>query len=123
MKLTKRIIFALTSVITITSLMACGEKKQDEQKNEKNNTSINKEDNSINENQNNNSSPENNNQTQENNNEIKNYKREGKKIYFGTYPQNHVTDENKISLLNSKAGSIPTSSSNGDWTSFNYYNE
>ncbi|MBO7615226.1 MAG: hypothetical protein J6T15_05965 [Bacilli bacterium] len=123
MKLSKRIIFALTSVATIASLMGCGEKKQDDQKNEENNTSINKEDNSSNENQNNNSSPENNNQTPENNNETKNYKREGKKIYFGTYPQNHVTDENKISLLNSKAGSIPTSSSSGDWNSFKYYNE
>ena len=49
------------------------------------------------------------------------YKREGKYIYFGTYPQTKVTDSTIISALNKEAGKLPNSSNNRKWTSYKYY--
>ena len=42
-------------------------------------------------------------------------------IDFGSYPQTKVTDEKLISSLTSLAGTIPTSSNIGTWTSYEYY--
>jgi hypothetical protein len=49
------------------------------------------------------------------------YRREDSKIYFGTYPQNIVTDSTLISELNTLAGTKPTSTSSYNWTDYNYY--
>lgn len=118
MKISKRTIFLLISSIGLTSLVACGEKQEEDtqNQNEQENNSIEEGNNSSNGNENNNSS-------NDNNGENKKYIREGNKIKFGLYPQNHITDEEKVSLLNSKVSSLPTSSSNGDWTPYQYYLE
>ncbi|MBR6071886.1 MAG: InlB B-repeat-containing protein [Acholeplasmatales bacterium] len=55
---------------------------------------------------------------------LKNYYRESltsKQISFGSYPQTKVTDSTKISSLNSKAGTKPTSSNTYNWTKYEYY--
>lgn len=43
-------------------------------------------------------------------------------IYFGSYPQSEVTDSSLKSTLTSLAGTLPTSSNSGGWTSYGYYN-
>lgn len=53
--------------------------------------------------------------------EIPAYIRDGDKITFGSYPQSEVTDSSLISTLNSKAGTLPTSSDSQAWTSYGYY--
>ena len=47
--------------------------------------------------------------------------RNEKSIKFGSYPQSEVTDSSLKSTLNSKAGTLPTSSNSQDWTSYGYY--
>ena len=42
-------------------------------------------------------------------------------ILYGTYPQTKVDDSTITSELNTLAGSLPTSSSLGKWTDYNYY--
>ncbi len=42
-------------------------------------------------------------------------------VFFGSYPQNRVTDEGLVSALNELAGALPQDGSNGDWTSYKYY--
>ena len=49
------------------------------------------------------------------------YTRIGLKITFGSYPQTKVTDAGLTSTLNSKAGTLPTSSNSQAWTSYGYY--
>ena len=49
------------------------------------------------------------------------YTRDGDKITFGSYPQSEVTDTTLISTLNTKAGTLPTSSDLQAWTSYGYY--
>ena len=49
-------------------------------------------------------------------------KKEDNTIKFGRYPQTLVTNESIILELNDKAGTLPTSSNNYNWTSYNYYN-
>lgn len=49
------------------------------------------------------------------------YTRNGNKITFGSYPQSEVTDSSLKSTLNSKAGTLPTSSNSQAWTSYGYY--
>ena len=49
------------------------------------------------------------------------YTREGDYIYFGSYPQSEVTESGLKSTLNSKAGTLPTSSNSQKWTSYGYY--
>ncbi|MCR4897940.1 MAG: hypothetical protein K5892_01815 [Acholeplasmatales bacterium] len=39
-------------------------------------------------------------------------------IYFGSYPQSLVEDDDLISSLNNKSGSLPTSSNSNKWTPF-----
>lgn len=53
--------------------------------------------------------------------EEKLYKREGNIIYFGSYPQTQEKDESIIEELNSLAGTLPTTISNGDWKDYFYY--
>ena len=60
----------------------------------------------------------------ENNNKIENYclyKKKENFIYFGSYPQEKVTDINLINLLTSKISNLPTNENNFDWTSYDYY--
>ena len=49
------------------------------------------------------------------------YTRDGSYIYFGTYPQSEVTNSTLKSTLTGSAGALPTSSNNGNWTSYGYY--
>ena len=49
------------------------------------------------------------------------YIREGKTVYFGSYPQTEVTDSTLISTLNSLAGALPTSEDSQNWMSYGYY--
>ncbi len=49
------------------------------------------------------------------------YTREGKTIYFGSYPQTEVLDSSLKSTLTARAGTLPTSSASGAWTSYGYY--
>lgn len=49
------------------------------------------------------------------------YTRNNNVIYFGTYPQNRVTNENLINELNGLSGSLPTSNMTYNWTDYNYY--
>ena len=49
------------------------------------------------------------------------YTRNGNKITFGFYPQSEVTDSSLTATLNSKAGTLPTSSNSQAWTSYGYY--
>ena len=51
----------------------------------------------------------------------KEYKRVNNKIYFGSYPQTKVTDNELIVELNQLAGDLPTSTDLGSWTDYNYY--
>lgn len=51
------------------------------------------------------------------------YIREENKIYFGTYPQTKVTDEDLIEKLNDRAGLLPTKEDKGKWIDYNYYIE
>ena len=43
------------------------------------------------------------------------------KLYFGSYPQTHVEDEELIALLNSKAGDLPNSTHFNSWTDYEYF--
>ena len=47
--------------------------------------------------------------------------REGDYVYFGTYPQSEVTDSTLKSTLTGSAGTLPTSTNSGSWTSYGYY--
>ncbi len=47
----------------------------------------------------------------------------GDYVLFGSYPQTKVTDSSLTSRLNNLAGSLPTSSNSGKWTSYDYYIE
>lgn len=49
------------------------------------------------------------------------YSRNGKKIWFGSYPQTEVTDASAKAALNSMAGALPTSVNSQAWTSYGYY--
>ena len=49
------------------------------------------------------------------------YERDGEYLYFGVYPQSEVTDEAKKTLLNGKAGELPSEADSRDWTSYRYY--
>ncbi len=49
------------------------------------------------------------------------YTRDGEYIYFGSWPQSEVTDSGLISTLDTKAGTLPTSSNSQSWTSYEYY--
>jgi len=49
------------------------------------------------------------------------YCRHDNVIYFGSYPQTRVTDSTLVSNLSSKAGTLPSSSYTGNWTSYKYY--
>ena len=51
------------------------------------------------------------------------YTKDGKYIYFGSYPQTKVEDISLISALNSLAGTLPTSGDSYNWTSYGYYIE
>ena len=42
-------------------------------------------------------------------------------IYFGSYPQTKVSDDSTILRLNTKAGSLPTSTNTYLWTNYGYY--
>lgn len=120
MKLSKRIVFLLIGASSIASLVACGNKEQDKQDQaNQNNNPIDEANNSSNNNQDNN----NDNSSTESNNDVKKYARDGNKIFFGTYPQTHITDEEKIALLNSKVTTLPTSTSSNDWTPYEYFIE
>ncbi|MBQ4098134.1 MAG: hypothetical protein IJC72_02390 [Clostridia bacterium] len=52
---------------------------------------------------------------------LKEYVREGEKIYFGSYPQTEVTDSILKTTLNNLAGTLPTSSNSRNWMSYGYY--
>ena len=43
------------------------------------------------------------------------------KIYFGSYPQTRVEDNNIISQLNTSAGELPSVGNNNSWTDYGYY--
>ena len=45
----------------------------------------------------------------------------GRYVIFGSYPQTKVTDQNCISSLNAKAGTLPTTDNSQNWTSYGYY--
>ena len=49
------------------------------------------------------------------------YCRHGDVVYFGSYPQTRVTDEDDIEGLNAKIEQLPTDSNNYGWTSYGYY--
>ena len=49
------------------------------------------------------------------------FKREGKWVEFGSYPQKEVRDANVIRTLNTLAGALPTADNSHNWTSYNYY--
>ena len=49
------------------------------------------------------------------------YIRNDKTIYFGSYPQTKVTDDDITTALNNMAGTLPTSSNSANWTSYGYY--
>ena len=54
------------------------------------------------------------------------YLKGNQKIYFGSYPQTLINETGSpylIAELNTKAGSLPTSSDLGNWTDYNYYVE
>ncbi len=51
------------------------------------------------------------------------YIREGNKIYFGYYPQTEVVDSSLKTTLNNLAGTLPNSTNNNNWTSYEYYIE
>ena len=44
-------------------------------------------------------------------------------IYFGFYPQTKVSDDSIISSLNTKAGTLPTSTNTYNWIDYGYYIE
>ncbi len=50
-----------------------------------------------------------------------NYCRHDKTIYFGSYPQTKVTDNDITTALKNMAGRLPTSSYSANWTSYGYY--
>ncbi len=52
---------------------------------------------------------------------IQAYSRDGKYVYFGSYPQTKVTNSTLTTSLNSLAGALPTSGNNQKWTSYGYY--
>ncbi len=42
-------------------------------------------------------------------------------VFFGSYPQTLVTNEDLINNLNNNAGELPTSENSFNWTDYNYY--
>ena len=42
-------------------------------------------------------------------------------LFFGSYPQTLVTNEDLINNLNTNAGELPTSENSFNWTDYNYY--
>ena len=46
---------------------------------------------------------------------------EGRYLYFGTYPQSEVTDEDVKTALTAQAGELPTEADSKAWTSYGYY--
>ena len=46
------------------------------------------------------------------------YSQDGTTLYFGTYPQERVTDDTLLSTLNGKVGTLPTAENVGDWTAY-----
>ena len=44
-----------------------------------------------------------------------------KKVTFGSYPQSEVVDSDLKTILNSKAGPLPSNSNSEAWTSYGYY--
>ena len=52
---------------------------------------------------------------------LKVYTRENNVIYFGSYPKTEVKNETLISLFNSNAGELPTSTNSYSWTDYGYY--
>ncbi len=50
-----------------------------------------------------------------------NYCRHDNDIYFGSYPQTKVTDNDITTALNNMAGTLPASSNSADWTAYGYY--
>jgi uncharacterized repeat protein (TIGR02543 family) len=53
--------------------------------------------------------------------ESKAYIRNDKTIYFGSYPQTKVTDDDITTALNNMAGMLPTSDNSANWISYGYY--
>ena len=51
------------------------------------------------------------------------YIRHNNDIYFGSYPQTKVTDNNITATLNNMAGTLPTSSNSANWTAYYYYTD
>mgnify|MGYP004659646383 FL=1 len=51
----------------------------------------------------------------------KGYCRHDDVIYFGSYPQTRVTDDDITDALNHMAGELPTSDNSANWTSYGYY--
>lgn len=49
------------------------------------------------------------------------YRRDGKVIYFGSYPQTKVTDSTITTALVNRMGAKPTPSDSGSWISYKYY--
>ena len=49
------------------------------------------------------------------------YNKQGKYVYFGTYPQTEVTDDTTKSALSALAGTLPDSSNTRNWNSYGYY--
>lgn len=45
----------------------------------------------------------------------------GDTIYFGSYPQELVTEGDILTALTEKAGALPTAEAPGDWISYGYY--
>lgn len=45
------------------------------------------------------------------------------KVYYGSYPQSSVGDNDLIQELNTKAGDLPTATDSKDWTDYEYYVE
>lgn len=49
------------------------------------------------------------------------YTREGNKVYFGSYPQTRVDDDDLSIMLTERVGELPTSDNSQAWTSYGYY--
>lgn len=49
------------------------------------------------------------------------YRLNGRTAYFGAYPQTQVTDSTITTALESLAGTLPSSTDSGSWTSYKYY--
>ena len=49
------------------------------------------------------------------------YRRDGNKIYFGSYPQSMVNDTEKMGKLSALSGALPTRENPQEWTDYGYY--